>query len=156
MRRPRCGVSCRPLWHTTRDKTIHCCAWCSLFLGPSNTLRLPGPAIIKLILCTLTLALGYLYCTVMLQYLIQHLISPVISSVFFSHPDPLIAIHPSHKFTWTHRPDSSVANHLQKWNWMILEDDFFKLGHFLGDLPEVWQLENLFQSAAIDDSRTLT
>ncbi len=32
MRRPRCGVGCRPSWHTARDETIDCHAWCSLIV----------------------------------------------------------------------------------------------------------------------------
>ncbi len=26
-------VSCHPFWHTTRDETINCCAWCSLIVS---------------------------------------------------------------------------------------------------------------------------
>lgn len=35
------------------------------------------------------------------------------------------------------------------WFWKMI----FKLGHVLGDFPEVWQPETLFQSVATDDNR---
>lgn len=88
----------------------------------------------------LNLAVLYLVIQYVIRISLPHIsfFSLLLLSNFF------IDMHPLHMFTSPHRPVSSVAYYIPRLKGGGFWKMTFKLGHFLGDLPEIWQAEKLY------------